>query len=64
MLCRNFDTSEILCYNINNEEFYFLENTKFDEKERIFFLNDNISSLLTNETVQFLGNRFFTMELI
>ena len=48
MLCRNFDTSEILCYNINNEEFYFLENTKFDETERMFFLNDNIRSPLPN----------------
>ena len=48
LLCRNFDSSEILCYNINNEEFYFLENTKFDETERIFFLNDNIRSPLPN----------------
>ena len=48
MLCRNFDTSEIIRYTINDSEFYFLENEKFDATERIFFLNDNICSPLPN----------------
>ena len=48
LLCRKFDKSEVLCYIINDEEFYFLENQKLIGTERIFFLNDNIRSPLPN----------------
>ena len=44
--CRNFDSSRNLCYNINNDIFFFVANERFNSTERIFFLEDRIKSPL------------------
>jgi hypothetical protein len=46
--CKSFDKSEVICYTVEESDFYFLENEKFDSTERIFFLKDDIISPLPN----------------
>lgn len=43
---RNFENSQIPCYNLNGEVFYFVANEKFTSTERLFFLNDKMQSPL------------------
>lgn len=43
---RNFEKSQIPCYNLNDDFFYFVANEKFTSTERLFFLNDKMQSPL------------------
>lgn len=43
-----FSNKNVVCYNIGNEEFYFIQNERLTSTERAFFLDASMKSPLSN----------------